>query len=182
MCEACGKSFASKEYLRHHSNIHTGSKPYKCEQCGRGFAQRNSLHQHLKIHTGNWILNTTCFYSWKCVKFFCLPSLPSCLHPDVDDTFSLSVCSLSNDCQVSVRTAVKTVTSSSPSSTPSRGTSEFTPEKNPTCVVFAVAPSLTSPPSAGTLWLAALILSLLCNLKCHFKCNCVVTVLIKLAP
>lgn len=55
MCEACGKSFASKEYLRHHSNIHTGSKPYKCEQCGRGFAQRNSLHQHLKIHTGNCI-------------------------------------------------------------------------------------------------------------------------------
>lgn len=52
MCEACGKSFASKEYLRHHSNIHTGSRPYKCEQCGRSFAQRNSLHQHLKIHTG----------------------------------------------------------------------------------------------------------------------------------
>lgn len=52
MCEACGKSFASKEYLRHHSNIHTGSRPYKCEECGRGFAQRNSLHQHLKIHTG----------------------------------------------------------------------------------------------------------------------------------
>jgi len=52
MCEACGKSFASKEYLRHHSNIHTGSKPYKCQQCGRGFAQRNSLHQHLKTHTG----------------------------------------------------------------------------------------------------------------------------------
>ncbi|KAG7259507.1 hypothetical protein CRUP_031783 [Coryphaenoides rupestris] len=51
MCEACGKSFASKEYLRHHSNIHTGSRPYKCPQCGRGFAQRNSLHQHLKIHT-----------------------------------------------------------------------------------------------------------------------------------
>lgn len=53
MCEACGKSFASKEYLRHHSNIHTGSRPYKCQVCGRGFAQRNSLHQHLKIHTGN---------------------------------------------------------------------------------------------------------------------------------
>uniref|UniRef100_A0A3P9PR14 GDNF inducible zinc finger protein 1 n=1 Tax=Poecilia reticulata TaxID=8081 RepID=A0A3P9PR14_POERE len=52
MCESCGKSFASKEYLRHHSNIHTGSKPYKCEHCGRGFAQRNSLNQHLKIHTG----------------------------------------------------------------------------------------------------------------------------------
>ena len=52
MCVACGKSFASKEYLRHHSNIHTGSRPYKCQQCDRGFAQRNSLHQHLKIHTG----------------------------------------------------------------------------------------------------------------------------------
>lgn len=53
MCEDCGKSFASKEYLRHHSNIHTGSRPYKCDECGRGFAQRNSLHQHLKVHTGN---------------------------------------------------------------------------------------------------------------------------------
>uniref|UniRef100_A0A673BD03 C2H2-type domain-containing protein n=2 Tax=Sphaeramia orbicularis TaxID=375764 RepID=A0A673BD03_9TELE len=52
MCEACGKSFASKEYLRHHSNIHTGSRPFKCEECGRGFAQRNSLNQHLKVHTG----------------------------------------------------------------------------------------------------------------------------------
>lgn len=62
MCEACGKSFASKEYLRHHSNIHTGSKPYKCEQCGRGFAQRNSLHQHLKIHTGNWIYRWPLFF------------------------------------------------------------------------------------------------------------------------
>lgn len=66
MCEACGKSFASKEYLRHHSNIHTGSKPYKCEQCGRCFAQRNSLHQHLKIHTGESpqaaTSDTVCFY------------------------------------------------------------------------------------------------------------------------
>lgn len=52
MCESCGKSFASKEYLKHHSRIHTGSRPYKCEQCGRAFAQRNSLHQHMKIHTG----------------------------------------------------------------------------------------------------------------------------------
>ena len=26
MCVACGKSFASKEYLRHHSNIHPGSQ------------------------------------------------------------------------------------------------------------------------------------------------------------
>ncbi|CAN9507674.1 unnamed protein product [Ophioblennius macclurei] len=52
MCEACGKSFSSKEYLRHHSNIHTGSRPYKCEHCGRGFAQRNSLNQHVKVHTG----------------------------------------------------------------------------------------------------------------------------------
>ncbi|CAL8255595.1 unnamed protein product [Lota lota] len=33
MCEACGKSFASKDSLRHHSNIHTGSGPYKCQQC-----------------------------------------------------------------------------------------------------------------------------------------------------
>uniref|UniRef100_A0A3Q2ZUB8 GDNF-inducible zinc finger protein 1-like n=1 Tax=Kryptolebias marmoratus TaxID=37003 RepID=A0A3Q2ZUB8_KRYMA len=38
------ESFASKEYLKHHSNIHTGSKPYKCDKCDRGFAQRNSLN------------------------------------------------------------------------------------------------------------------------------------------
>ncbi|KAJ0027076.1 hypothetical protein NQD34_018076 [Periophthalmus magnuspinnatus] len=53
MCEACGKSFSSREYLRHHSNIHTGAKPFKCDHCGRGFSQRNSLNQHLKIHTGD---------------------------------------------------------------------------------------------------------------------------------
>lgn len=52
MCENCGKSFASKEYLKHHARIHSGLKPYKCENCGRAFAQRNSLHQHMKIHTG----------------------------------------------------------------------------------------------------------------------------------
>ncbi|XP_037541029.1 GDNF-inducible zinc finger protein 1 [Nematolebias whitei] len=52
MCDACGKSFGSKEYLKHHLNIHTGSKPFKCDTCERSFAQRNSLSQHLKIHTG----------------------------------------------------------------------------------------------------------------------------------
>ncbi|KAG2467404.1 GZF1 protein, partial [Polypterus senegalus] len=52
MCENCGKSFASKEYLKHHSRIHTGSKPFKCDICSRMFAQRNSLHQHIKVHTG----------------------------------------------------------------------------------------------------------------------------------
>lgn len=68
MCETCGKSFGSKEYLRHHSNIHTGSRPYKCEQCGRSFAQRNSLHQHLKIHTGDWHI---CFCSLGDMMCFC---------------------------------------------------------------------------------------------------------------
>uniref|UniRef100_A0A8D0GID8 GDNF inducible zinc finger protein 1 n=1 Tax=Sphenodon punctatus TaxID=8508 RepID=A0A8D0GID8_SPHPU len=52
MCETCGKSFASKEYLKHHDRIHTGSKPFKCEVCFRTFAQRNSLYQHMKVHTG----------------------------------------------------------------------------------------------------------------------------------
>uniref|UniRef100_A0A8C6X7E1 GDNF inducible zinc finger protein 1 n=2 Tax=Elapinae TaxID=42168 RepID=A0A8C6X7E1_NAJNA len=52
MCETCGKSFASKEYLKHHNRIHTGSKPFKCEVCFRTFAQRNSLYQHIKVHTG----------------------------------------------------------------------------------------------------------------------------------
>lgn len=87
MCEACGKSFASKEYLRHHSNIHTGSRPYKCEQCGRSFAQRNSLHQHLKIHTGAQ-RQTACFSRVGCSLFPSmanahklttpLPSTPTC--------------------------------------------------------------------------------------------------------
>lgn len=52
MCETCGKSFASKEYLKHHNRIHTGFKPFKCEVCLRTFAQRNSLYQHIKVHTG----------------------------------------------------------------------------------------------------------------------------------
>lgn len=56
MCENCGKSFASKEYLKHHNRIHSGFRPYKCETCERAFAQRNSLHQHMKIHTGILIL------------------------------------------------------------------------------------------------------------------------------
>ncbi|CAI9617934.1 unnamed protein product [Staurois parvus] len=52
MCETCGKSFASKEYLKHHNRIHTGAKPFKCDICFRTFAQRNSLYQHIKVHTG----------------------------------------------------------------------------------------------------------------------------------
>uniref|UniRef100_A0A672T1N6 C2H2-type domain-containing protein n=1 Tax=Sinocyclocheilus grahami TaxID=75366 RepID=A0A672T1N6_SINGR len=52
LCDNCGKSFASKEYLKHHNRIHSGFRPYKCETCGRAFALRNSLHQHMKTHTG----------------------------------------------------------------------------------------------------------------------------------
>lgn len=146
MCEACGKSFASKEYLRHHSNIHTGSKPYKCEQCSRCFAQRNSLHQHLKIHTGESL--HVIFVGVLLVQIWKPASLPAC-------------------CQASVRTAVKTARSSSRSSMPSRGTSASTQERSPTCVASAAAPSPTSPPSAGTpWWVAPVAVSFTCgNIK-----------------
>uniref|UniRef100_A0A672S221 C2H2-type domain-containing protein n=1 Tax=Sinocyclocheilus grahami TaxID=75366 RepID=A0A672S221_SINGR len=58
MCENCGKSFASKEYLKHHNRIHSGFRPYKCERpyhckdCDKQFTQLNALQRHQRIHTG----------------------------------------------------------------------------------------------------------------------------------
>lgn len=154
MCEACGKSFASKEYLRHHSNIHTGTKPYKCELCGRGFAQRNSLHQHLKTHTGNrrhgWRIapppfGVTVYFSGRGAGF-------PWRFPPPPDPLLILLLPPSADRQASVPTAVRTATSSSRSSTPSRGTSASTRERSRTCAAFVGAPSPTSPPFAGTPW------------------------------
>lgn len=63
MCESCGKSFASKEYLKHHSRIHMGFRPYKCELCGRAFAQRSSIHSELLLLTFNPCLTSVCSVS-----------------------------------------------------------------------------------------------------------------------
>lgn len=76
MCETCGKSFASKEYLKHHNRIHTGSKPYKCEMCFRTFAQRNSLYQHVKVHTGMAAVSRGVVQSSKQEMQLWFPDLP----------------------------------------------------------------------------------------------------------
>jgi uncharacterized Zn-finger protein len=48
----CFKSFALAQYLKEHTYIHTGQKPFTCEHpgCGRQFRQAGKLSMHRKIH------------------------------------------------------------------------------------------------------------------------------------
>ncbi|CAH1792427.1 unnamed protein product, partial [Owenia fusiformis] len=51
LCSICGKSFGEKSDLLHHTNIHTGERPFKCDVCEKGFANHGSLFKHKQLHT-----------------------------------------------------------------------------------------------------------------------------------
>ncbi|CAG5119286.1 unnamed protein product [Candidula unifasciata] len=50
MCEICGSSFAEKNMLTTHKNIHTGDKKYECPTCGRRFMLKTTLGNHMQTH------------------------------------------------------------------------------------------------------------------------------------
>lgn len=52
MCVICFKKFALGQYLKEHTYIHTGQKPFKCpyEGCTKAFRQAGKLSMHKKIH------------------------------------------------------------------------------------------------------------------------------------
>lgn len=51
-CVICYKQFALAQYLKEHTYIHTGQKPFKCpyENCTKAFRQAGKLSMHKKIH------------------------------------------------------------------------------------------------------------------------------------
>lgn len=51
-CDACSKTFSSRQgYLIHH-RTHTGERPYGCKFCWKAFRDGGTLRKHERIHTG----------------------------------------------------------------------------------------------------------------------------------
>ena len=52
ICVICNKKFALGQYLKEHTYIHTGQKPFKCpyEGCNKAFRQAGKLSLHKKLH------------------------------------------------------------------------------------------------------------------------------------
>ncbi|CAH1777397.1 unnamed protein product [Owenia fusiformis] len=47
-CHLCLKSFATKQNLSYHINIHMGQRPFKCEFCDQAYAHPGNLIKHKK--------------------------------------------------------------------------------------------------------------------------------------
>ena len=64
-CNICGKHFAQKAYLKQHSRVHTGEKPYKCTLCSTFFTFQSNYATHLRrAHTwklSNLLKTFNCF-------------------------------------------------------------------------------------------------------------------------
>jgi len=51
-CVHCSKAFASKQNLNQHTNIHSGTRPFRCPApgCSEAFRYGSQLWQHKRIH------------------------------------------------------------------------------------------------------------------------------------
>jgi uncharacterized Zn-finger protein len=52
ICLICYKKFALGQYLKEHTYIHTGQKPFRCpyQGCTKAFRQAGKLSLHKKLH------------------------------------------------------------------------------------------------------------------------------------
>lgn len=58
LCEICGKSFANKSKLKHHTRLHLPidqRRSFECYICRATFAYKKSLVHHMPIHSGQKI-------------------------------------------------------------------------------------------------------------------------------
>ncbi|XP_026461165.1 zinc finger protein 626-like [Ctenocephalides felis] len=52
LCQICGHSFKSMDYLRLHSATHSDLRPYECEICKKAFKSKSTLYTHKLTHSG----------------------------------------------------------------------------------------------------------------------------------
>ena len=45
-CEAWGRKFLQKNYLKGHMSVHSGDKSFDCEACGNSFTTNANLTEH----------------------------------------------------------------------------------------------------------------------------------------
>ncbi|MEQ2202723.1 hypothetical protein XENOCAPTIV_013638 [Xenoophorus captivus] len=53
-CQICKKAFKTEHYLKLHTLIHSGIKPYKCLFCQKAFSRRAHMLEHQQSHTDNY--------------------------------------------------------------------------------------------------------------------------------
>jgi len=63
-CRMCGKTFAGKNAIRKHRQLHEKEKRFQCAVCSKGFAFQCDFTRHMRCHTGE--------------KPFCCPTCGKC--------------------------------------------------------------------------------------------------------
>jgi len=51
-CDACGKTFTSKQSLNYHFKVHAGDYRFKCEGCGKRFIKQMRMQKCMDTHDG----------------------------------------------------------------------------------------------------------------------------------
>ena len=47
-CDICEKTFANRQYLKQHMDMHTGAPRKQCKYCEKDFTDQSNLHRHLR--------------------------------------------------------------------------------------------------------------------------------------